>query len=64
MYYQQNHVPNLKKTPVRSLSSKSPRIELLKMAAAQSGDLPPINRKENEQEQEMFNLISKNLLFD
>jgi len=49
------------------MSSASPRVDIMKLAAMKQtgeGSLPPINRRENEQEKELLTLMSKNLLFE
>jgi len=68
-FLERNHIPKLQssailegyKTSPRSYSSKDLRMGLEKQ---QSGGLPAIKKPGFEQEQEIKNLIKKNLIFD
>ena len=61
LFYQKNHWPKLHKnslkTPKRAQSMK-------KLQTGDKDELPPLKRKNNEQENEIIDLMNRNLLFD
>lgn len=68
-FLETNHIPNIKASLlVRSMSTKSPRSDLMKIRKANaiqaSMALPPLKQAKDEQETEMKNLIKKNLIHE